>query len=150
MVVGLTEGRKNSYVFVPVLARPGFGLLSALGTVPLAAAGFFLSALGFLGSRLLLFCPFAIAVLHLAHQRAVTNNKPTGNAPAIETNGAGHLPFRHCYQLGGIVRSERTSTNGRARLGIDTAFRERAGWSLCTWLMPSPGILSSGLSASSR
>jgi hypothetical protein len=66
---GLNEDRKNFYVLLSVLARPGFGLPSALGTVPLAAAGFFLSALGFFGSRLLLFCPFAIAVLHLGHQR---------------------------------------------------------------------------------
>jgi hypothetical protein len=79
------ERRADFYVFVPVLARPGFGLPGALGTVPLAAAGFFLSALGLLGSRLLLFCPFAIAVLQLGHQRAATNNRLSGSAPAIET-----------------------------------------------------------------
>ena len=51
------------YVLVFVFAPPGFGLASALGAVPAVAKAFFLSALGFLGSRLLLFLPFAMAGL---------------------------------------------------------------------------------------
>jgi hypothetical protein len=40
---------------VPALAAPGFGFAGALGEAPVDAALFFLAALGFLGSRLLLF-----------------------------------------------------------------------------------------------
>jgi len=40
---------------VPAVVAPGFGLAGALGTVPADARFFFLSALGFLASRLLLF-----------------------------------------------------------------------------------------------
>ena len=43
------------YFVVSALAAPGFGFAGALGTVPVDARGFFLSALGFLASRLLLF-----------------------------------------------------------------------------------------------
>jgi hypothetical protein len=39
----------------PALAAPGFGFAEALGAAPVDASGFFFSALGFLGSRLLLF-----------------------------------------------------------------------------------------------
>jgi hypothetical protein len=51
------------YFLLPAVAAPGFGLAGVLDSVP---AAFFLSDLGFLGSRLLLFRPFAIAVLHAA------------------------------------------------------------------------------------
>jgi hypothetical protein len=44
--------RNPSYFLLPAVAAPGFGLAAALDSGP---AGFFLSALGFLGSRLLLF-----------------------------------------------------------------------------------------------
>ena len=43
------------YFLVFALAAPGFGFAGALGTVPADAGTFFLSALGFLASRLLLF-----------------------------------------------------------------------------------------------
>jgi hypothetical protein len=43
------------YFLVSASAAPGFGFAGALGTVPVDARVFFLSALGFLGSRLLLF-----------------------------------------------------------------------------------------------
>jgi hypothetical protein len=43
------------YFLVSALAAPGFGFAGALGTVPVDARVFFLSALGFLASRLLLF-----------------------------------------------------------------------------------------------
>ena len=44
--------RSILYFLLPAVAAPGFGLAGALDAVP---AVFFLSALGFLGSRLLLF-----------------------------------------------------------------------------------------------
>jgi hypothetical protein len=43
------------YFLVSALAALGFGFVGALGTVPVDARVFFLSALGFLASRLLLF-----------------------------------------------------------------------------------------------
>ena len=43
------------YFVVSALAAPGFGFAGALGTIPVGARVFFLSALGFLASRLLLF-----------------------------------------------------------------------------------------------
>ena len=43
------------YFLVSALAAPGFGFAGALGTVPVDARVIFLSALGFLASRLLLF-----------------------------------------------------------------------------------------------
>jgi hypothetical protein len=43
------------YFLLSVVAAPGFGLASALDTVPVDARSFFLLALGFLASRLLLF-----------------------------------------------------------------------------------------------
>jgi hypothetical protein len=43
------------YFLVAPLAAPGFGFAGALGTVLADARTFFLSALGFLASRLLLF-----------------------------------------------------------------------------------------------
>jgi hypothetical protein len=43
------------YFLVSALAAPGFGFVGAVGTVPADAGTFFLSALGFLASRLLLF-----------------------------------------------------------------------------------------------
>ena len=43
------------YFLVSALAAPGFGFAGALGTVLVGARTFFLSALGFLASRLLLF-----------------------------------------------------------------------------------------------
>jgi hypothetical protein len=70
------------YFLLPVVAEPVFGLPGALGTVPADARVFFLSALGFLASRLLLFWPFAIAVLL---SRTLGDNRPTDGAPAIET-----------------------------------------------------------------
>ena len=45
-------GQNHPYFLLPAVAAPGFGLAGALDAVP---AVFFLSALGFLGSRLLLF-----------------------------------------------------------------------------------------------
>ena len=52
----------HSYFLLPAVAAPAFGLADAPAPTPTVAGGFFLSALGFFGSRLLLFCPFAIAV----------------------------------------------------------------------------------------
>jgi hypothetical protein len=43
------------YFLVSAIAAPGFGFAGALGTVPVDARAFFLSALGFLASRLLRF-----------------------------------------------------------------------------------------------
>ena len=43
------------YFLVSAFAAPGFGLASGLGPVPADARTFFLSVLGFLASRLLLF-----------------------------------------------------------------------------------------------
>jgi hypothetical protein len=43
------------YFLLPAVAAPGFGFASAFGTVLVDATIFFLSALGFLASRLLLF-----------------------------------------------------------------------------------------------
>jgi hypothetical protein len=53
--------------------------------VPLDAGGFFLSALGFLASRLLRFCPFAITALPSRSPRAAPDHKRSGSAPATET-----------------------------------------------------------------
>jgi hypothetical protein len=47
--------RSIFYFLVSAFAPPGCGLESALGVVPVDARVFFLSALGFLASRLLLF-----------------------------------------------------------------------------------------------
>jgi hypothetical protein len=47
--------RSAVYFLLPAVAEPGLGLAGALGTVPAVANVFFLSALGFLASRLLLF-----------------------------------------------------------------------------------------------
>ena len=47
--------RSTFYFLVSALAEVAFGFVGALGTVPADARTFFLSALGFLGSRLLLF-----------------------------------------------------------------------------------------------
>jgi len=45
----------TDYPLLLAVAEPGFGLAGALGTVAADATTFFLSALGFLASRLLLF-----------------------------------------------------------------------------------------------
>ena len=63
--MGLGPPRSIFYFLVSAVAAPGFGFVGALGTVPADARTFFLSALGFLASRLLLFGPFAIAGLPL-------------------------------------------------------------------------------------
>ena len=47
--------RDRLLFLAPAVAVPGFGLASALDTVPVDARSFFLLALGFLASRLLLF-----------------------------------------------------------------------------------------------
>ena len=47
--------RSIFYFLVSALAASGFGFAGALGTVPADARIFFLSALGFLASRLFLF-----------------------------------------------------------------------------------------------
>ena len=51
------EGRRGYilYFLVSAFPAPGFGLAGALGALPAEARIFFLSALGFLASRLLLF-----------------------------------------------------------------------------------------------
>jgi hypothetical protein len=49
------------YYLVSALAAPGFGLWARSCTVPADARTFFLSALGFLASRLLLMAPAACA-----------------------------------------------------------------------------------------
>ena len=56
---GLQRARPSEihtfYFLVSAFAAPGFGLAGALGTVAVDARIFFLSDLGFLASRLLLF-----------------------------------------------------------------------------------------------
>src|SRR4051794_33984081 len=55
--------RSGSYFRFSTAGAAAFGLANALDTVPGGGAGFFLSALGFLASRLVLFWPLAITVL---------------------------------------------------------------------------------------
>src|SRR3954470_879349 len=55
--------RSGSYFRFSTAGAAAFGLANALDTVPGGGASFFLSALGFLASRLVLFWPFAITVL---------------------------------------------------------------------------------------
>jgi hypothetical protein len=55
---------------LPAVAAPALGLAGAPAPRPAVAGVFFLAALGFFGSRLLLFCPFAIAVLPCSRQLA--------------------------------------------------------------------------------
>jgi hypothetical protein len=50
-----TGAESTVYFLLPVVPEPVFGLPGVLGTVPADARVFFLSALGFLASRLLLF-----------------------------------------------------------------------------------------------
>ena len=52
---GLGPPNSIFYFLVSAFAPPGCGLASALDTVPVDAMVFFLSALGFFASRLLLF-----------------------------------------------------------------------------------------------
>src|SRR4051794_14994300 len=55
--------RSGSYFRFSTAGAAAFGLANALATVPGGGASFFLSALGFLVSRLVLFWPFAITIL---------------------------------------------------------------------------------------
>src|SRR3954447_3550025 len=55
--------RSGCYFRFSTAGAAAFGLANALDTVPGGGASFFLSALGFLASRLVLFWPFAITVL---------------------------------------------------------------------------------------
>src|SRR3954454_11722380 len=52
-----------SYFRLSAAGAAGFGLANALATGAGGGASFFLSALGFLASRLVLFWPFAITIL---------------------------------------------------------------------------------------
>ena len=51
----LTRRRQRRYFLFAAAAAPGFALAIASGTLPAVAGAFFLSAFGFLTSRLLLF-----------------------------------------------------------------------------------------------
>src|SRR3954451_9566376 len=55
--------RSGSYFRFSTAGAAAYGLANALATVPGGGASFFLSALGFLASRLVLFWPLAITVL---------------------------------------------------------------------------------------
>src|SRR3954451_23299580 len=55
--------RSGSYFRFSTAGAAAFGLANALDTVPGGGAGFFLSVLGFVASRLVLFWPLAITVL---------------------------------------------------------------------------------------
>src|SRR3954449_5822530 len=57
------ELRSTFYFRFSTAGAAVFGLANALATVPGGGASFFLSALGFLASRLVLFWPLAITVL---------------------------------------------------------------------------------------
>jgi hypothetical protein len=79
------------YFLLPADAGPDFGLAGAPASAPGATRlPFFLSALGFFGSRLLLFCPLAIIVLPALHAQTATVVRPL--AAAIETLGLPTLP----------------------------------------------------------
>src|SRR5437764_14486083 len=78
--------RSGSYFRFSIAGAAAFGLANALDTVPGGGAAFFLSALGFLASRLVLFWPFAITVLpsECCREplcRRATRRPPTGTAP---------------------------------------------------------------------
>src|SRR3954449_11397632 len=78
--------RSGSYFRFSTAGAAAFGLANALDTVPGGGAAFFLSALGFLASRLVLFWPFAIAVLPSEGCREplcrrATRRPPIGTAP---------------------------------------------------------------------